>query len=123
MLQVDVRELRHGPVDTDGRLGPDDETFAGLDLRIDGPVEVRGRLQRASETEFFWHARLAGTATGTCRRCLKDLRYPLDAEVEVLFSADPATADDPEVYPLALPVTRVDLRPAIREEVALAISE
>lgn len=122
MLLVDVRDLNRGPVETEGRLDPDDAAFAGLDLELDGPVAVSGRLSRTGDQEYFWHARLRGRFRGACRRCLADVSYPLDADVEVLFSANPESADDPAVYPLPAPITRVDVRPAVREEVALAVS-
>jgi uncharacterized protein len=83
---------------------------------------VKGRLAQTGDLEFFWQARLTGKLRGSCRRCLTDLVYPLDTDIEVLFSADPDAADDPSVYPLSAPVTRVDVRPAVREEVALAVS-
>jgi uncharacterized protein len=122
MLQVDVRDLHQGPVETLGRLEPEDQTFAGLSLDLDGPVEVKGRLAQTGDLEFYWQARVSGKLKGSCRRCLTDLVYPLDTDIEVLFSADPDAADDPSVYPLSAPVTRVDVRPAVREEVALAVS-
>jgi len=122
MLQVDVREFQRGPVETVGRLEPDDATFEGLSLELDGPVEVRGRLTRSGDQDFFWRARLTGRLRGSCRRCLTEMTYPLDTDVEVLFSADPEAADDPSVYALAAPITKVDVRPAVREEVALAVS-
>jgi uncharacterized protein len=122
MLQVDVRDLHQGPVETVGQLEPEDPTFAGLSLDLDGPVQVEGRLAQTGDQEFFWQARLTGRLRGACRRCLTDVVYPLDADVEVLFSADPDAADDPSVYPLKAPVTHVDVRPAVREEVALAVS-
>jgi len=39
----------------------------------------------------------------------------------VVFSSDPELQDDPSVYPLTEPVTQVDVRPALREELALAL--
>lgn len=122
MLQVDVRDLHQGPVETVAQLEGADPTFAGLNFELDGPVQVTGRLSQTGDGEFFWQAQLRGTVRGSCRRCLTDVVYPLDADVEVLFSADPDAADDPSVYPLTAPVTRVDVRPAVREEVALAVS-
>jgi uncharacterized protein len=122
MLQVDVRDLHRGPVETAGQLESADPTFAGLSLGLDGPVRVTGRLSQTGDQDFFWHGRLRATLRGSCRRCLTDVVYPLDADIEVLFSADPDAADDPSVYPLTAPVTRVDVRPAVREEVALAVS-
>jgi uncharacterized protein len=79
-------------------------------------------LQASGEGDFFWHATLTGTVRAACRRCLTDIAYPLETQVDVLFSADPDAADDPSVYPLEEPVTEVDVRPAVREEVALAVS-
>jgi len=122
MLPVDLRDLHRGPVDTIGRLDPGDPTFTGLMLELDGPVEVQGRLQQTGHDEFLWRASLNGRVRTSCRRCLKDLRYPVHADVDVLFSADPDASDDPSVYPLASPVMRVDVRDAIREELALAVS-
>ena len=121
MLQVDVRDLHHGPVETVGQLEPEDPTFAGLSLELEGPVQVRGRLSQTGDQEFFWQAQLSGSLRGTCRRCLTDVVYPLDTDVEVLFSADPDAADDPSVYPVAEPVTHVDVTTAVREEIAFAV--
>jgi DUF177 domain-containing protein len=122
MLVVDFRDLHRGPVDTVGTLESGDPVLEGLNLELDGPVEIQGRLQETGQGEFFWHATLSGRLRGACRRCLKELAYPLDAEVNVLFSADPEAADDPSVYQLTEPVTKVDVRDAVREELALAVS-
>jgi uncharacterized protein len=46
---------------------------------------------------------------------------PVAARIDALFSTDPDAADDPSVYPLAPRATQVDLRPVVREEVALAV--
>lgn len=122
MLQVDVRDLHRGAVETSGELQPEDPTFTGLGLDLDGPVRVEGRLSQTGDEEYFWQARVTGELRGTCRRCLTGVLSRLDADVEVLFSADPDAADDPAVYPLPAPVTHVDVRPAVREELALAVS-
>lgn len=122
MLLVDVRDLKRGPMETEGRLEPDDPIFLGLNLELDGPVSVGGRLSRTGDEEYFWHGRVQARFKGSCRRCLTDVISPLDAHVEVLFSANADAADDPAVYPVPAPIIRVDVRPAVREEVALAAS-
>ena len=122
MLRVDVRALHEGPAETTGVLEPGDPSFEGLGLEFAGPVQVEGRLSQTGDDEFFWKARLTGRLKGNCRRCLRDVVSDLDTEVEVLFSADPDAAEDPAVYPLSAPVALVDVRPAVREEVALAAS-
>jgi uncharacterized protein len=121
MFEVDIRELRRGPVATNGTLPPDDPVFAGLDLGLAAPVEVEGQLQETSEGEYFWRAGLSGAVRSECRRCLVEVNRPVDIDVNVMFSSDPDAADDPSVYPLDASARTVDLRPAIREELALTV--
>jgi uncharacterized protein len=106
----------------DGRPRARYPDVRGLRLEIAAPVLVEGRLSQTGDEEFFWKARLTGRLRGSCRRCLREVVSDLDTEVEVLFSADPDAAEDPAVYPLSAPVAQVDVRPAVREEVALAAS-
>ena len=119
MLEVDIRELRRGPVETVGALAPDDPTFAGLDLELTGPLAVAGRLQETAEGEYFWRGHMSGAVKTACRRCLTDLTCPVEADVSVMFSTDPDAADDPSVYPVPEASRSVDVRPVIREELAL----
>ena len=121
MLLVDFRDLQRGPVETVGTVPPDDETLQGLGLDLARPLDVRGKLQTTSEGDVFWRGQLRGEARGTCRRCLIDVTQPISAEVDALFSADPDAVDDPGVYFLAPKATQVDLRPVVREEIALAV--
>jgi uncharacterized protein len=121
MLQVDVRELRHGPVPTEGALGPTDPVFEGLEVPLEGPLTIEGMLETAGQGGFFWHGRFEGRVRCSCRRCLTDLVLPVSQQVDVMFSADPELQEDPSVYPLTEPVTQVDIRPAVREELALAV--
>ena len=121
MFEVDIRELRRGPVETVGVLSPDDPTFEGLGLELAGPLSVTGRLQETAEGEYFWRGPLSGEVRGQCRRCLTALTSPVDADVSVLFSADPEAADDLSVYPVAESSRAVDVKAAIREELALAV--
>lgn len=119
MFEVDIRELRRGPVETVGALPPDDPAFQGLGLELAGPLAVEGQLQETSEGEYFWRATLSGAVRSECRRCLTPLTTPVEVDVSVMFSTDPDAADDPSVYPLAESVRAVDVRPAVREELAL----
>lgn len=121
MLLVDLRDLQRGPVETVGEVSADDEALMGLDLPLTRPLAVRGRLQATGEGEVFWRGEVAGEARGACRRCLTEVTLRVAARVDVLFSPDPDAADDPSVYPLAPRATHVDLRPALREEMALAV--
>jgi len=121
MLLVDFRDLQRGPVETVGMVPPDDEALTGLGLDLARPLEIRGKLQTTSEGDLYWRGSVKGEARGTCRRCLTDVTLPISAEVDALFSDDPEAAEDPGVYLLAPKATQVDLRPVLREEIALAV--
>jgi uncharacterized protein len=121
MLQVDLRALSRGPVDTVGRLQPNDPVFEGLVLGLAGPVAVSGRLQATGQGEYFWRARIAADVDTSCRRCLADVAHHVDQDLDVLLSDDPDAADDPAVYVLPPGATTVDLRGVVREELALAV--
>ena len=121
MLQVDLRTLNRGPVDTVGTLAPTDPAFDGLELGLAGPVSVKGRIQATGPGEYFWRARIGADVRTSCRRCLADLVHHIDEDLDVLFSDDPDAADDPAVYVVLPAATTVDLGGVVREELALAV--
>lgn len=121
MLQVDVRELRHGPAVIEGELEAEDPLFEGLQVPLTGSLAVGGTLERAGARGFYWHGTLEGQVRSTCRRCLTEFVTPVSEAIEVVFSTDPDLQEDPSVYPLKEPLTHVDVRPAVREELVLAV--
>ena len=121
MLQVDIRELARGPVDTVGELAANDPLFTGLDFVLAGPVHARGRLQAAGEGRFYWHGRVSAQVTEECRRCLAPVAVTVEADIGALFTRDPDAQDDPDAYPLAHEATLIDVTPAVREELSLAV--
>ncbi|MFI5234911.1 MAG: YceD family protein [Gemmatimonadales bacterium] len=123
MLTVDLRDLQRGPVETMETVPPDDAAFEGLALGLARPLAVAGELRATGEGDLFWTASLQGEVHGACRRCLTEVLRPVQASVSVLFSEDPAAADDPSVYLLEPRATHVDLRPVVREEMALAVPQ
>ena len=123
MLRADLRELARGPVETRADLPTTDGLFAGLDFALAEPVRVTGRLQPAGEGRFYWHARLAARVTETCRRCLEPVQVTVEAEVKALFTQDPDALDDPDSYPLPPDASVVDVTPAVREELILAVPQ
>jgi uncharacterized protein len=122
MLYVKMRDLEGGPVATTGKIAADDPLLAGLDLRLAGPVQVDGTLQETTDGAYLWRGQLHAELEAECARCLADVKVALDDDVDVLFSADPELAEDPSVYPLDPQADSVDLRPAVREELALRVT-
>src|SRR2546427_165768 len=111
MLQVDLRELARGPVETQGQLAGNDPLFEGLDVVLADPVHVAGRLHAAGEGRFYWRGSLHTRMAGQCRRCLVPVPVPVAAEIAALFSADSDALEDPSSDPLAPDATEVDLPP------------
>src|SRR2546425_2992824 len=98
MLQVDLRELARGPVETQGQLAGSDPLFEGLDVALAEPVRVAGRLHAAGEGRFYWLGSLHTRMAGQCRRCLVPVPVPVVAYIDALFSADPDALEDPSSY-------------------------
>jgi len=121
MLRVDLRELAQRPVLTRGELGQADPMLEGLDVALGAPVVVTGRLQPTGEGRFYWHGTLKTVVTGECRRCLTPVTAPVTADADALFTQDSEAQEDPDAYPLAPDATEIDLAPAVRQEVLLAV--
>ena len=121
MLRVDLRELALGPVETRGELAHADPLFAQTDVVLREPVVVGGRLQAIGEGRFYWHGTLHAVVQGECRRCLAPVSTPVAADIGALFTHDVEALEDPDSYPVAAEATEVDLTPAIREELLLAV--
>src|SRR6059036_1966279 len=121
MLLVDLREFARGPVETRAELAGDDPLFEGLGAAMAGPVRVTGRLQAAGEARFYWRGSLDTIVATECRRCLRAVS--VKAEIHALFTKDHDALEDPDSYPLAREATEIDLRPAVREELLLAVPQ
>src|SRR2546425_11246812 len=100
MLQVDLRELARGPVETQGQLAGSDPLFEGLDVVLAEPVRVAGRVQGAGEGRFYWRGSLSTRMAGQCRRGLPPVPLPVVAAVGARFSGGPHAPRGPGPVPL-----------------------
>lgn len=123
MLSFDLRSLESHAVVVDEDLSSDDAIWQPGDATPSGPVHVSGRLSAAGPGRFYWHGRVEGDVTVSCRRCLTDTRAHVADETHVVFAehGDETTVDDPDVYQLDPKAQELDLRPAIREQWLLAV--
>jgi uncharacterized protein len=120
MLQVGLAELEQGPVETAARIAPDDPLFEGLDFTLAQPVEVAGQVSTAGPGSYYWHGELKTAVDAACRRCLTGVTLPVNARVGILFTED-QQADDPSVYIIPPRARTLDIAPAVREELILAV--
>ena len=119
-MLIDLRATSRGPIETVADIPTDDPVLADVDVALDRPVAVRGRLMESGAGRYFWDAELATRVAGSCRRCLTPVTLPIRVRVQALFTEDVGT-DDPAAYPLPADATELDLGEAVREELILAV--
>lgn len=122
MLSFDIRSLEWQAAHVDGQLAPDDAVWEDGDVRPTGPVRVEGRLSAAGASRFYFSGRFRGETEMDCRRCLKDVRVPVEEDAHFIFSSEGEdSSDDPDVYPFDPHAHLLDIRPAVREVWLLAV--
>ncbi len=120
MLRIDLGALRRGPIDMSQAVPADDPCFQNVELELDEPVQLSGRIMEAGSGRFYWHGRLRTVARSACRRCLKPVEVPVDQQIEVLFTED-EEANDPSAYLIPPRSGGLDPSEAVREELILAV--
>lgn len=117
MLVFDLHDLASSAATIDDVLPSGDPVWEPSDRPPAGGVRVTGRLSAAGPGRFYFSGQIAGTASGECRRCLKDVEMPVAERVQLVFAATGEdAADDPDVFEFDPRTRELDLRPAVREE-------
>ena len=122
MLRVDLGRLEQKQrLRIDEAVAPDDPRWEEIGLHPAAPLVV-GLEVTLTGRDVLVRGRITGTAGSVCRRCLREVRVPIDEAVTLLYRAglDPVQAEAEEAYPLPERDREVDLWPAIREHVILA---
>ena len=119
-----VDRLDAGPVEWSGRLQADPSVWElgdvslidspDVDLSIDafteGGVHVRGRMDATVELE--------------CRRCLDRIARRIEVDLDLRFDAGIGPEEETDgLYGLDLDAPELDLLPALREELLLAVPD
>lgn len=117
MLEFDIRSVEAKAVQVNAELSPDDPIWKQGDPVPQGPLRVTGRLSAAGAGKFYWHGKVSGDVTMPCRRCLADATVHVQDDAHVIFAeAGSEETEDPDVYELSERASRIDLRPALREQ-------
>ena len=82
---------------------------------VDGVVDLEVTV-RAARGAYMAVGRVLGTWTAECRRCLEEVRGPLEASLREVFEWEPSEG---ETWPIN--DQRIDLAPAVREAAMLAL--
>jgi uncharacterized protein len=125
MLKVDLGQLeRKGRIRIDETVPAEDPLLEASGLELAGGLDV-GLVVSQAGKDVLVRGRLRGEALLECRRCLKAVRKGFDEEVTLLYRAGVTAteAEAEEVYPLPERAREIDLSPAIREHVILAVPQ
>lgn len=125
MLNVDLGTLaRRHRIRVDVDVPADDPLWGSVPWQFDGPLAVRLELQQAGE-DVLVRGTISGATALSCRRCLEPVRHPIDEELTLLFKSGliEEDAESAEVYTLPDRAQELDLAPALREHVLLAVPE
>lgn len=125
MLNVDLGELaRKKRLQLDESVPADSHLLADAGFRLAGPLDVHLEIQPAGN-DVLVRGEIEGAAEVACRRCLVDVRVPIDQEVTLLYREGVAQveAEAEEIYTLPSKGNDLDLSAAIREHVLLAVPE
>jgi uncharacterized protein len=123
MLKVDLgRVERRGRVEIDARLPADDPVREAAGLSQADGLWIRLVAQRAG-ADLLVRGRLSGVAVQQCRRCLREVRSPIDEELVLLFrpGLSAQEAEAAEVYTFPERARELDLTDAVREHAILAV--
>ena len=123
MLTLDLGQLeRRHQLSIDEFVPPDDPAWIGAEATLVEPLHVRLVAQLAG-SDVVVRGRVEGRASMPCRRCLEDVTFDVAEEVTFLFrpGLDPVAAEAEEAYPLPEKGRDLDLGPALREHVLLAL--
>jgi uncharacterized protein len=121
MLRIELAALRRGPVETAGEVSPEALALGEQDVSLTGPVAVQGRLSGAGEGRYYWRARLNAALRGECRRCLAPVDMAINEDVSLMFAQDGEGTEDEGFYVIPARERHLDLVPALREELLLAL--
>lgn len=123
MFVVDLRDLREGPLAWEEEAPEPEEVWSDLEVEFRGAVRLRAEATLARGGGVHLEGRLEVPVGLSCRRCLADLDRRLDVPLDLWFRPE---SEDVEkgggvVFDLASEARKVDLVPALREELVLAI--
>lgn len=119
--RIDLDRLRAGPVEWAGDLPADPAAWDLGSVTFASPPHLRFRAERGASRGVRVTGRLRAVLEVECRRCLRDLGWPLEIDLEYRF--DPAVSDDESeegVFGMDAEAPAIDLTPALREELLLA---
>ncbi len=124
MLRLDLQALRQGPLGWEETIDDPSSAWPDLPVRFVGSALLRARAEPTGAGCVRITGGLRVRLALECRRCLERMDEEIRIELDLLFreGADRVEADS-GVWPLERRAAEIDLGPALREEILLAVPE
>lgn len=122
MLEIDLHSLDSEPRDWRAQVPVGEGPWSDTELGFAGPVVVELRAGLTGDRGVHVQGELRARLVLTCRRCLSDFRRDLTVSLDLLY--DPGVDKEGEreqVYALEEEEAHLDLGPALREQLLLAV--
>ena len=122
MLEIDLHSLESEPREWQREVPGDEGPWSDTELGFAEPVEVDLRVGLTGERGVHVRGALRAPLVLTCRRCLSDFQRDLTVSLDLLY--DPGVEKEGEkdqVYALEAEAADLDLGPALREQLLLAV--
>ena len=122
-LTVAFGSLHSGPIERSWRIENPEESLGEMPARL-GPVEIDLRVSGSVRDGVRATGAIISRARCACRRCLADVAVDIDARLDAWFRAEREVIPGEDgVWAFSDGAGEIDLAPAIREEVLLAIPD
>lgn len=123
MFRVDLEPLAGEALEWSKTVERPDEVWPDLGAEFRGPVELEARVERTGDGSVHIRGHLRAGLRLACRRCLQPIDEHLTLDLDFYFRPDVETEGEEGVWPLEARDGKIDLGPAIREEVVLAVPD
>ena len=121
MLSIDLRDLRQGDLAWEEVLEDPASVWEDVPAELRGPARLRARAEARGERVRVT-GRLETKIAVSCRRCLRPVEEDLVIELDITFRPDIEAGEAGDaVFPLDPQALVLDLAPALREELFLAV--
>jgi uncharacterized protein len=122
MLAFD--RLESSPVEWSGRLPADASVWDLEDVALVGDPEVELSIAAFEDGSVHVRGRLGAPVEMECRRCLDGITRSVEVGLDLRFDPEIGPEDEEEgLYALDPQALELDLLPALREELLLALPE
>lgn len=121
MLELDLHRLEKGPLTWREEIPRDENPWTDTDLRLTEPAVADLHAVYTGDRGVHLTGTLEATLRLECRRCLDDVPTPVEVGLDLLFDPGKDEEGAEGVYPYAANGRRLDLKPALREQLLLEV--